>query len=97
MNPRPVPSLSPLLPAVQHLPGWLCPRPQPWGPGAAGSFLPRRRGCVSCSANYVENWKKLHEPQWEMRSGLKVIRAVAVWLLGQLPLRLWPLLEAERI
>lgn len=29
-----------------------------------------------------------------MRSGLKVIRAVAVWLLGQPPLRHWPLLEA---
>lgn len=49
--------------------------------------------CLSCSANYVEKWKKLHEPRWEMRSGLKVIRAVAVWLLGQLPLRRWPLLE----
>ena len=87
-------SCPPPLPAIQHLPGRLCPRPQPWGPGAASSFLPQRRGYVSCSANYVENWKKLHEPRWEMRSGLKVIRAVAVWLLSQPPLRRWPLLEA---
>lgn len=62
----------------------------PLGSEAAGSFLPRRlglqsRGCISRSANYVENWKKLHEPRWEMRSGLKVIRAAAAAAWAGLP------------
>lgn len=61
--------LAPATPAL--------PQPQALGPGAAGS-LPQRRGRPSGSANYVENWKKLHKPQWGMRSGLKVIGAAAV-------------------
>lgn len=68
----------------------------PAGPGAAHSFLTQSRSRGSRSANYVENWKKLHEPWWEMRSGLKVIGA-AVWLPGQPPPRLpAPSPEAER-
>lgn len=69
---------------------------RPVGPGAASSFLPQSRGRVSRSANYVENWKKLHEPWWEMRSGLKVIGAAAVAARPASPEAPGPSPEAER-